>query len=174
MNGRIIAIFLVTAGLIAGAAMYWLQVYAFYEEVRLSSDGGDVVMRTTKADGTVEDIQVSDFRAIDADSSPIRFRACFLTTANQNGLALYAKAEPLVAPGWFDCFDAAAIGADLAAGRAVAVLGEENITYGIDRVLALYPDGRAFAWHQINACGEVVFDGDPPPEGCPPVPERLN
>jgi hypothetical protein len=79
---------------------------------------------------------------------------------------------PLVAPGWFDCFDAAAIGADLAAGRAAAVLGEANVTYGIDRVLALYPDGRGYAWHQINACGEVVFDGDPPPPGCPPVPER--
>jgi hypothetical protein len=48
------------------------------------------------------------------------------------------------------------------------------VLYGIDRVLAIYPDGRAFAWHQINACGKFVFDGDPPPEGCPPVPERLN
>ncbi|MEO0692827.1 MAG: DUF6446 family protein, partial [Pseudomonadota bacterium] len=26
-------------------------------------------------------------------------------------------------------------------------------------------------WHQINACGEEVFDGNPPPDGCPPVPE---
>jgi hypothetical protein len=172
MSGRIIAIFLVTAGLIAGVAVYWLQVHAFYEEVRLASDGGDVKLRVTRADGTVADLAVSQFRGIDADSSPIRFRACFMTSATQNGLALYPKAQPLVAPRWFDCFDAAAIGADLAAGRAVALLGEQNVTYGIDRVLALYPDGRAFAWHQINACGEVVFDGDPPPEGCPPLPER--
>jgi hypothetical protein len=174
MNGKAIGIFLVVLGLIAGAAMYWLQVYAYYDEVRLASDGGDVTLRATKADGTVQELQVSEFRAIDSDSSPIRFRACFLTSASQNGLALYPKAAPLVAPGWFDCFEAATIGADLAAGRAIAVLGEENVTYGIDRVLALYPDGRAFAWHQINACGEVVFDGDAPPEGCPPVPERLN
>jgi hypothetical protein len=96
-----------------------------------------------------------------------------MTSATQTGFALYPNARPLVAPGWFDCFDAATIGGDLQSGRAVAVLGEENVTYGIDRVIALYPDGRAFAWHQINACGEVVFDGDPPPEGCPPVPERL-
>ena len=34
MNGRIIAIFLVAAGLVAGGAMYWLQVYAYYHEVR--------------------------------------------------------------------------------------------------------------------------------------------
>jgi hypothetical protein len=165
---------LLTVAFAAGAAMYWLQVYAFYEEVRLASDGGEVVIRATKADGTIQDITVSDFRGIDAESSPIRFRACFVTSATQGGLALYPNAQPLVAPGWFDCFDASAIGADLEAGRAVAVLGEQHVTYGIDRVIALYPDGRAFAWHQINACGEVVFDGDPPPEGCPPVPERLN
>ncbi len=174
MNGRIIAIFLVVAGLVAGGAMYWLQVYAYYHEVRLASDGGTVRIRATRADGTVQDLQVSEFHGIDSESSPIRFRACFLTSATQNGLALYPRAQPLVAPSWFDCFDASTIGADLAAGRAVAVLGEQNIIYGIDRVLALYPDGRAVAWHQINACGEVVFDGDPPPEGCPPVPERLN
>jgi hypothetical protein len=173
MNGRIIAIFLVAAGLVAGGAMYWLQVYAYYHEVRLATDGGTVKLRATRADGTQADLQVSDFHGIDADSSPIRFRACFITTATQTGFALYPNARPLVAPGWFDCFDAATIGGDLQSGRAVAVLGEENVTYGIDRVIALYPDGRAFAWHQINACGEVVFDGDPPPEGCPPVPERL-
>ena len=174
MSGKAIGIFLVVLGVIAGAAMYWLQVYAFYDEVRLASDGGDVVIRATRADGTVLDIDVSDFQGIDADSSPIRFRACFMTTAEPAGLALYPDPTPLVAPGWFDCFDAAAIGADLEAGRATAILGEANLSYGIDRVLVLYPDGRGFAWNQINACGEVVFDGDPPPPGCPPVPERLD
>jgi hypothetical protein len=171
MSGRAVGIFLVVLGLIAGVAMYWLQVHAFYREVRLASDGGDVVVRATKADGTVQEIAVSEFRGIDADSSPIRFRACFVTLAEPAGFALYPDPTPLVAPSWFDCFDAAAIGTDLAEGRATAVLGEANVSYGIDRVLVLYPDGRAYAWHQINACGEVVFDGDPPPEGCPPVPE---
>ena len=174
MNGKVIGIFLVVLGLVAGAAMYWLQVYAFYDEVRLASDGGDVVIRVTRADGTVTDITASDFLGIDADSSPIRFRACFTTTTEPTGLALYPDPIPLVAPGWFDCFDAETLGADLEAGAATAVLGEANVLYGIDRVIALYPDGRAYAWHQINACGEVVFDGDPPPEGCPPLPERLN
>ncbi len=174
MSGKVIAIFLVAVGLVSGVAMYWLQIHAFYDEARLATDGGHVVMRVTRSDGNTAEISVADFQAIDAESSPIRFRACFVTSATHNGLALYPKAQPLVAPGWFDCFDAATIGEDLAAGRAVAVLGEQNITYGIDRVLALYPDGRAYAWHQINACGEIVFKGDPPPEGCPPVPEKLN
>ena len=56
----------------------------------------------------------------------------------------------------------------------MAFLGEENITYGIDRVIAVMPDGRGFGWNQINACGEVVFDGDAAPEGCPTPPEGAN
>jgi hypothetical protein len=70
MNGKIIAIFLVTAGLIAGGAMYWLQVYAYYDEVRLASDGGDVVLRAARADGTVQDLQVREFRGIDPTARP--------------------------------------------------------------------------------------------------------
>jgi hypothetical protein len=174
VSGRLIGIILVSLGLVAGAAMYWLQVYAFYEDVALESEGGDAVMRVTTTDGGIEALEVTGFRGIDADSSPIRFRACFETSADLTDAAPYPDATPLVAPGWFGCFDAEAIGADLEAGRATAVLGEAHVTYGIDRVLAVYPDGRVFAWHQINACGEVVFDGDPPPPGCPPVPERLN
>ena len=53
-------------------------------------------------------------------------------------------------------------------------MGVENIQYGIDRVVAVYPDGRGYAWHQINACGEVVFNREPVPEGCPEPPESLN
>ncbi len=174
MSGKPIAIFLIAAGLIAGAAMYWLQVYAFYEDVDLAENGGDVVLRVTGEDGTVERLSVSAFEGIDADSSPIRFRACFEVEDVPDDLQRYPDAVPLVAPGWFDCFDAERIGADLEAGAATAYLGEENITYGIDRIVVLYPDGRGYAWHQINACGEVVFDGDPAPPGCPPVPERLN
>jgi len=174
MSGKPVAIFLIAAGLIAGAAMYWLQVYAFYEDVDLAENGGDVVLRVTGEDGTVERLSVSSFEGIDAGSSPIRFRACFEVEDVPADLQPYPDAVPLVAPGWFDCFDAERIGADLEAGTATAYLGEENITYGIDRIVALYPDGRGYAWHQINACGEVVFDGDPAPPGCPPVPERLN
>jgi hypothetical protein len=130
-----------------------------------------VALKVTTGDGATLDLPAREFRGIDADSSPIRFRACF-TAELPEGLtpAPYAGAEPLNAPGWFDCFDAAAIGADLASGAATAYLGEENVLYGIDRVLAVYPDGRAFAWHQINRCGEEVFDGRPAPEGCPNPP----
>jgi hypothetical protein len=172
MNGKIIALTLVTLGLTAGVAMYWLQEYAFYEEALLETAGGAVAMKVTSTSGEVADLPVADFTAIDADSSPIRFRACF-TAEVPEGLTpvTYENAEPLNAPRWFDCFDAAAIGGDLETGAAVAVLGQANVLYGIDRVIALYPNGRAFAWHQINECGEEVFDGQPAPEGCPPAPQ---
>ena len=54
--------------------------------------------------------------------------------------------------------------------RALLVTG--NSPYGFDRVMALYPDNRAYVWPQINACGTAHFDGDPLPADCPPPPTR--
>ncbi len=170
MSGKIIAGFIVIVSLLAGAAIYYLQVYAFYEEVTPSGTGD--VMLTDSATGTPEPIAYDDFRAINADSSPIRYRACFTTSLGLDALRAryqpYADPEPLVAPGWFSCFDAGEVGAALETGAAHAFLGTANIEYGIDRVVAVMSDGRGFVWHQINHCGEVVFDGRPTPEDCPP------
>jgi hypothetical protein len=174
MIARIVIIGLVVTALVAGIALYYLQVYAYYTEV-VADDVGNVQL-TSLHTGMPEEILFENFNAIDSDSSPIRFRACFETPLSQAMLTetyvIYPAAEPLNAPGWFDCFDAAAIGAALDIGEALAFLGVENIRYGIDRVVAILPDGRGFVWHQINRCGEVVFDGDPPPADCPPLPER--
>ena len=171
MTGKILAGVIVISALIAGAAMYYLQVYGFYEPV--ADEAGTV--RLTTFDGQVQDVPVDGFEGIDATSSPIRYRACFTLPLSQAMMTetyqTYDAPEPLIAPNWFDCFDAEAIGAALTDGSAIAFLGEENVHYGIDRVIAHFPDGRAFAWHQINACGEVVFDGNAAPEGCPTPPE---
>jgi hypothetical protein len=159
--------------LAAGIALYVFQVYAFYEPVEVR--GTDDVQLTLLANNQPEAILYEDFEAIDAGSSPIRYRACFTTSMSQALLSETYKAYdapvPNVAPGWFGCFDADALGAALASGEALAFMGTEHIHYGIDRVIAVMPDGRGFAWHQINPCGEVVFDGDPAPAGCPPQPE---
>ena len=165
---KIIISGLLMIAVVAGAALYYLQVYAFYNEVSLTAND---LQLTSIHTGQPEPIIAENVQAIDGDSSPLKFRACF-DTALSFGLltetyAVYDAAEPIVAPRWFDCFDAEQIGADLSSGVALAFLGTENIQYGIDRVIAVYPDGRAYAWHQINACGEVVFDGKPAPEGCP-------
>jgi hypothetical protein len=172
MIARIVIIGLAVTALVAGIALYYLQVYAYYVEVAAEEAG--FVQLTSLHTGLPEEILFENFNAIDSDSSPIRFRACFDTTLSQAMLTetyvTYPGAEPLNAPGWFDCFDADAIGQALASGEALAFMGVANIRYGIDRVVAILPDGRGFVWHQINACGAVVFDGDPAPEGCPPPP----
>ena len=104
--------------------------------------------------GEPELVLYDSFDGIDADSSPLRFRGCFTTTMSLAMLTetyeTYEGATPLTAPGWFDCFDADQIGAALETGGAIAFLGERNIQDGVDRVVAIFPDGRGFAWHQLN------------------------
>lgn len=161
---------ILAASAAAGAGVWYTQVHAFYEEVEAPA--------SVPLAGAAQGLEVRDFQGIDSGSSPIRYRACFTAEALPEALSevpRLADPRPPVAPGWFDCFDARAIGEALEAGQARAFLSRENHpTYGVDEVLALFPDGRAFAWRQINACGEVVFDGQPPPEGCPPLPERTD
>lgn len=173
MNGKLLAGFIVVVALVAGIAMYYLQVYAYYEEVQ--ANGSDDVQMTLMVTEQPEAILYDNFEAIDGTSSPIRYRACFTTTMSHPMLTetyvAYDNAVPLVAPNWFGCFDAKELGAALEQGRALAFLGTENVVYGIDRVVAVMDDGRGFVWHQINHCGEKVFDGLPVPKGCPPEPK---
>lgn len=174
MNGKIVGGAIVAIGLIAGVAMYYLQVYAFYEPV--SARGSDDVRMTSLVTGQAETVLYENFRAIDADSSPLRYRACFDTVQSlammTETYSLYEGATPLTGPGWFDCYDAAEVDNALASGRAIAFLGEANTHYGVDRVVAVFDDGRAVSWHQMNACGEEVFNGRPAPAGCPPEPQK--
>lgn len=161
---RIAAGSLVLSGLVAGGAMYYLQVYGYYETLTPQSR-----YEVAAESGTTR-LSISAFEGIDSFSSPLRYRACFTLSGDVPALVDYDGGEPLNAPGWFDCFDAAQIGADLEDGTARAVLVEASTPYGFDRVMALYPDGRAYVWPQINACGTAHFDGDPVPAGCPPPP----
>ena len=82
-------------------------------------------------------------------------RACFHTPLSlallTETFAVYDAARPPASPARLACYDAGRIGADLAAGTAVAFLSERNIAPGLDRVVAVYPDGRAYVWQQPNA-----------------------
>ncbi len=171
--GKFLSIVILGSALIAGVALYYLQVYYFYEEVEPRTEGN--VQLTSVATGTAEPILYEDFEAIDASSSPIRYRACFTTPMTLSTLTvtyeLYEDAVPLEAPGWFECFDADTVGEGLESGAALAFLGQRDVVYGIDRIVAIFDDGRGYVWHQINRCGEVVFDGQPAPEDCPAPPE---
>jgi hypothetical protein len=154
VNGRIAAGFIVLTALIAGAVVYYLQVYAFYRPVEASAPEAAITL--LPLDGAVADpmLMTSDFEGIDASSSPLRFRACFLTPMTlallTENYRIYDNPTPLNAPSWFSCFDAGRIGDDLESGKAVAFLSAENLHPGVDRVVAVYPDGRAYAWQQLN------------------------
>ncbi|CUH75442.1 hypothetical protein TRM7557_00389 [Tritonibacter multivorans] len=173
MTGKLLSVILILSGLLAGAAMYYLQVYGFYQSVD-ARPGQDVVLLPLGRE-TPQAIQYSAFEAIDADSSPIRYRACFETTLRADELAqLYTLSEtqdPRNAPGWFDCFDAAALGAALKDGSATAFMGQKNIEFGVDRIVAITNDGRGFVWHELNNCGKKAYDGTVVGEVCPERPE---
>lgn len=152
MSGKLLGLIIMGCALFAGAALYYLQVYYYYDEV--DTKAMDISL-TAIAGGEVEPIPTSGLQAIDADSSPIRFRACFTTPLSQALLSEtfqpYPDAEPLNAPGWFECFDASRIGAALEDGTALAFLGQADIGEGVDRVVAVFGDGSGYVWHQLNA-----------------------
>ena len=171
--GKVLTVLLVVCALAGGIFMYYQQVYAYYYEVK--PNGTSDVQITSLTTGAPEPIVYEDFRAIDADCSPIRYRACFTTPLSLDQIrktyVADADAVPLTAPGWFDCFDAKELGAAIEDGTALAFLGKENVEYGIDRIVAVRDDGRGWAWNQINRCGAIVFDGKPAPDDCSPPPE---
>lgn len=176
MSGKIIGILILVCALCAGAGLYYLQVYGFYRTVSPKL-GSDVVL--VALDGAQsEHIAYSDFQAIDADSSPIRYRACFTTTLGNAKLAeTYVTLKdmtPRNGPNWFDCFNAQIIGEALLAGTAQTYLGIKNVSYGVDRVIAVLDDGRGFVWHELNECGEKAYDGTVVGEECPPRPGNVN
>ena len=151
---------LIGFSVIFGAALWYFQTRGWYEPVEN--------LTSITVNGVV--VEVTDYQGIDAESSPLKLRGCF--TMPPAAAPVADRPDPLIAPGWFDCFDAEAIATDIAAGTALPLLAEANAPYGFDRVVAYYPDGRAFQWRQFNKCGKAEFAGDPLPEGCPPAPKK--
>lgn len=152
MNGKIVGGGIVIAAALAGVGIWYAQIYAFYESAKFQP-GAEIAL--TPIIGDAPEVIVADHvEGIDSDSSPLRFRACFHTPHSQAMLTetyrVYDKATPLVAPDWFGCFDAGRITTALETGEAIAFLSVADITRGVDRVVAVFPDGQAFAWHQLN------------------------
>ncbi|MFD1795730.1 histidine kinase [Paracoccus aurantiacus] len=144
--GKVAVIAIVASAAAAGAGVWYAQNYAYYDEIDPAS-----VALTAVVNGAEVPLQATDIRAIDGSSAPNRWRACArLTAPLPDGAEPYPIAAPTYAPGWFDCFDADQIGNDLQSGAAGAWLAQSEIHPDVDRVLAVYPDGRVFGWHQIN------------------------
>ncbi|MDO5621319.1 MAG: DUF6446 family protein [Paracoccus sp. (in: a-proteobacteria)] len=153
MNGKIVGSMLLLVAALTAAAVWYLQVYGFYEDVTELHDTQAITL--TLPDGQSAPLPITDFRGIDATSSPLRYRACFaVDVAQAEAAAPYDAPTPLNGPNWFKCYSARALTADLASGAAHAYLAQRDIRPGVDRVIAVYPDGRAFAWHQLNDSAE--------------------
>lgn len=163
--GKIAVIFIVVCAMLAAIGIWWTQTRAFWR----TDDAAQITM--VALGGGAEPLAVRDLSAIRSDSSPIGFRACFTTPLSQATLTEtyvpVTDAEPTVPPPWFECFDAGAIATGLETGRALAFVGQKNIAYGVDRIVAVFDDGRGFAWHALNDCGRKAYDGTIVGEACP-------
>ncbi|GMG81262.1 DUF6446 family protein [Paralimibaculum aggregatum] len=138
MTGRTLMLGMLIFAAIFAAGLYYMQVYAFYEEIE--ADAVEVA-------GTR--YPVTGWQGIDASTSPLKLRACFRMAAAPEA-PVAETPVPLVAPGWFDCFDAEAIARALDAGEATAYLAAAEDRPGADRILVRFPDGRAFMWRQLT------------------------
>jgi hypothetical protein len=141
MNGKTLVIGLAVFVALFGAGLFYTQNYAYYE----TTDGRQVI----EVQGA--ELPVEGYRGIDATSSGLKRRGCFtVDPAAFEGMPRAEAPEPLTPPFWFDCFDPEAIAQDLSAGEAQAFVAAENELDGIDRIVAVYPDGRAYEWRQLN------------------------
>ena len=141
MSGKIIAGGLVLFSIIFGAVLWYAQFYAYYNEV----DGLEMV--------TVEnrEIAVQNYMGLDGESSGLKLRGCFtVDVADFDGVTLADNPIPTTPPDWFECFDVVQLTADVDSGAATTYMAAKNGRDGLDRIIAVYPDGRAFMWRQLN------------------------
>ncbi len=138
VNGKYVVIGLVTFTVLFGLVFWWFQSHAFYQETR--ADEAEVVIAGTY-------YRVTEWNSIDASTSPLKMRACFLIADPIKAMPALAP-EPLVAPGWFRCFNAQVIAENLASDYAKAYVAERNDPRGFDRIVAVFPGGRAYMWRQ--------------------------
>lgn len=145
MRGKPLMIALILFTVVFAVALWWFQTRAYYHEVAAP----DAILVKGQR------LLVEEFEGIDAESSPLKLRACFRMKegAAPDALAVFPRAEdaePLVAPSWFECFDAAALARDIESGLARPVAAARNDPDGFDRMIAVYPDGRGYMWRQLN------------------------
>ena len=140
VDAKYVATGLVGFTVLSGLAFSLFQSHVFYEET-LAAEAEIVIAGST--------YPVTGWKSIDVANSPLKIRACFVIRETIVALPALA-AEPLVAPGWFKCFSAEFIAENLARDYAKAYVAERNDPYGFDRIVAVFPGGRAYMWRQPN------------------------
>jgi hypothetical protein len=138
VNGKHVVTGLVGFTFVFGMAFWWFQEHAFYEE-----NWADKV----EIAGVV--YPVTQWKGITSESSPLKMRACFVISEPFEAPPSIA-ANPLVAPGWFKCFNAEYITESLASNYGKAYVAEHNDPEGFDRIVAVFPGGKAYMWRQLS------------------------
>ena len=142
MNGKVFVILFSVFVIVFAIALFYFQVFAFYVK---SDNLKSIAVLDRK-------VNVQNYRGIDSVTSGLKLRGCFKVDPKEFAeIPNLVKATPLSAPFWFTCFDHAEIQKAIDVGNAKAFLVSENEKDGIDRVVALYPDGTAFQWRQLNS-----------------------
>jgi len=140
VSGKYVVTGLVGFTLIFGLVFWWFQTHAFYPETKAQE-------HTVAIDGQI--YPVTEWEGIEASSSPLKMRACFLIREEIQALPA-VEPEPLLAPPWFRCFNAEFIAENLVSGYTRAYVAERNDPWGFDRIVAVFPGGRAYMWRQPN------------------------
>ncbi len=154
MSGRNLIIGLIALTVVFAVALWWFQNHAYYE----SAEGAEAIEIAGLS------IPVTDYSQIDAATSPLKLRACFrlsdpadLNRAVQASAPLTGEArkagiplDPLVAPNWFECFDAETLAGLAQSPGAEVIVAARNAPQGFDRIALILPDGRGWLWRQLN------------------------
>ena len=111
MSGRILIIGFLTFVVVFAAALWWFQTRAYYEETAAPTASKSPGRATRSATGA-------------GSTRRPRRSSCGPVSASREApdAPVAENAAPLVAPDWFDCFDAPALARALEAGEATAYL----------------------------------------------------
>jgi len=144
MTGKLVAGGIVVVAIVFGTGMWYAQQRSFY----------DVVTGIERVQVDGQDFAVTEYEGTDGTRSPLKLRGCFRLADPAAAIAAGEPAPdavPLTTPDWITCFDEEAILADITAGRATPIMAGEDEGDGADLYMAIYPDGRAYAWRLANA-----------------------
>lgn len=138
MTGKPLMIAFLAFTALFGVGLWYAQEHAWWREVS--------GVASLRIDGRA--VPVAGYRGLESAMSPLKLRGCFDVDPDRVVGPPAEGAAPLTAPRWFDCFDAAALGALLEAGQARAVVAE-MAPEGFRRVVAVTPDGRGWQWREV-------------------------
>ena len=85
-------------------------------------------------------------------SSALKLRGCFeVDPSVLSDQQLAENPTPLAAPFWFKCFDYEYLHNQIVKGYPKVYLAQKNEYDGIDRLVLVFDNGKAYQWRQLNS-----------------------